>query len=556
VQTETEWQFDAMDVRPVSRWLDVWSQSGLGSVTPSSARHIHDRYLETDDWRIYRAGYTLRVRTQDGRSEVTLKGLPSEGSFRRRVEITEALVGGTDGSPLESPGPVGRRLRDVCGGRRLDLLFEILTVRRPYLVEAEAAAAELALDETTIPVRGRGRPVHLRRVEVEIRRGSPEALEGFVRDLEGGSGLRPAALTKFEAGLLSTGIAPPPPPEFGPTDADATSTVGEVAFAALRRQFQAFLRSEPGTRMGDDPEEVHDMRVATRRLRAAMSIFQEALPARSGRLRQELGWIADALGAVRDLDVQLERMGEWLDGVPADRDGGAEILSALQGARSPAREDLIRTLDSARYTRLVESFGAMLRKGPLRAQSVAWRPVTLEAPSMVADRRRAVRKALKRVHGAEDRSAALHKVRIRCKRLRYLLEFLGAVYREEVEGPVAALVKAQDRLGVLQDSIVGRDRLRELAMAPEPELGRTAVFLLGRFAERYEAQGRRAGRRFSKASSPVTGPAWKRLAKAMKRQEQQATHVQAHPPMALAEQVEGAPDGAPESPVVRVVSGA
>jgi triphosphatase len=545
VQTEIEWQFDAVDVRPVARWLDAWAESKQGTLSRTPPVRIQDRYLDTDDWRLHRAGYSLRVRTRGRSSEVTLKALSEQRTLRRRVEITEALPDGQGRSPLEATGPVGRRVRDVCGSRPLHLLCEIKTSRRPFLVQVGEARAEVVLDETTIPVEDGGRPVRLRRVEVEVAEGSPEDLAAFVRELEAGAGLRPATLTKFEAGLLSRGLSAPALADLGPTDADASRTLGEVAFAALRRHFHTFLRSEPGTRMGDDPEELHDMRVATRRMRAALSIFRQALPARSGRLRQELGWIADGLGAVRDLDVQLQRVEGWTNQIPAEGQGGSEIVAALQEARSSARDELLRILDSARYARFVESFGVMLRRGPLRAQPLAWRPVTAEAPALVESRRRAVRGKLRGLRHADEKAPALHAVRIRCKRLRYVLEFLGEVYPQEIPDVTAGLVKAQDLLGVYQDSIVGGGRLRDLALAREDPLSPAAVFLLGRFTERYHEQGRRAARRFSQGPSPVGGGAWRRLAKAMKKSQQRATGTLTVPTMVLAEP----PDPTPATPV-------
>jgi triphosphatase len=541
VQTEIEWQFDAVDIRPVARWLQTWAEGNQGSLSTAPAVRIRDSYLDTDDWRLNRAGYSLRVRKRGGTTEATLKALPTEGPLRRRVEITEALPDGEARSLLEAPGPVGRRIRDVCGSRPLQLLCEIRTSRRPHLVEVGPARAEVVLDETTIPVTDGNRPVRLRRVEVEVVDGAPEDLAAFVGELEAGAGLRPATLTKFEAGLLSMGLSAPAPPDLGPTDAGGSHSLGEVAFAALRKHFQTFLRAEPGTRMGDDPEALHDMRVASRRIRAALSVFRQALPARSERLRQELGWIADGLGAVRDMDVQLERVQGWIQDGPAEAAGGSEIVDALQEMRGSARQELLKILDSPRYARFVESFAVMLRRGSLRAQPPAWRPVTAEAPGLVRRRRRAVRKRLKRVGHEARKGPALHAVRIRCKRLRYLLEFLGDVYPQEVPEVTAGLVKTQDLLGLYQDSIVGGGQLRDLALARQDPLSPAAVFLLGRLTERYADQGRRAVRRFSKGRSPVRGPAWKRLDKAMKKLEQRATEAPAPPPISLAERPEATP---------------
>ena len=86
--------------------------------------------------------------------------------------------------------------------------------------------------------------------------------------------------------------------------------MGELAFAVVRRQLAVLRDKEPGTRLGEDPEELHDMRVATRRLRAALALFAGVLPVRAQTYREELGWLGRLLGEVRDLDVQQEGLAD------------------------------------------------------------------------------------------------------------------------------------------------------------------------------------------------------------------------------------------------------
>jgi triphosphatase len=122
------------------------------------------------------------------------------------------------------------------------------------------------------------------------------------------------------------------------------------------------LAHEPGVRLGEDPEELHDMRVATRRLRAALKLYAEALPKRAERFEKDLHWAADALGDVRDLDVHLERLAE-----EALVDGNEEFfekaITALKERRIEARRRMLEVLNSDRYERLVSGFSGMLRRG-------------------------------------------------------------------------------------------------------------------------------------------------------------------------------------------------
>ena len=156
------------------------------------------------------------------------------------------------------------------------------TRRRPFALRVGGVdVAEVALDDTMIVVGNGQRPMQLRRVEVEVQPDWLEALEPIVEQLRMSCGLQPARLSKFEAGLLALGEEIPGTPDLGPTDVSATSTMGELAFAVLRRQLAVLRAKEPGTRLGEDPEELHDMRVATRRLRAALSLFEGVLPVRA-----------------------------------------------------------------------------------------------------------------------------------------------------------------------------------------------------------------------------------------------------------------------------------
>lgn len=214
-QQEVEWQFDAPDVRPVVRWLENGEDKGL-SVVPGETRELSDTYLDTGDWRIYRAGYALRVRRTRGRSgaEATMKLLASEGGapgLKRRREISEALNGPGPDALEDASGPVAERVRALCGPRPLRPLFEVETRRSTYcLVLDGSEVGEIALDETAIPPAD-GAPVRLRRVEVEVEPEMVPRLESFVERMHAECGLTPATASKYETGILAQGLAPPEP---------------------------------------------------------------------------------------------------------------------------------------------------------------------------------------------------------------------------------------------------------------------------------------------------------------------------------------------------------
>ena len=517
---EIEWQFDALDLRPVERWLaDVpplddgpAGAAPTVSVEPGAPKRLVDSYMDTEDWRVARSGFVLRMRKRAGGCEATLKDTaPAKAGLRRRLEVTEPL--GPEGlSSIGAEGPVGWRLRALAGTRPMAQILEVRTRRRPYVLRVGGQpVAEIALDDTVIDMPDGLRPVRLRRVEVEVQAAWVERTARLVARMRSECGLQPATLSKFEAGLLASGLRVPSLPDVGPTTLSDTPTIGELAFVVLRRNYELMLRHEPGTRLGEDAEDLHDMRVATRRMRAALAMFVDVLPVRGRHIRAELGWLADVLGAVRDLDVQLERVDSWMEEVPAaDRGALGDLIHLLDEQRRRARGSLLDTLESSRYERLVSGFESMLRQGPLRRSAPARAHALMAAPDIVRLHHRKVGKAAKRARrsgAAED----FHRLRIRCKRLRYALEFVSELYPGHTSKYVRRVVAIQDTLGLMQDSAVASERLKALAEDETAELSRAAVFVMGGVAQRYNDESKRLARRVPDHLDDLSGSQWHRM---------------------------------------------
>ncbi len=534
---EIEWQFDALDLRPVERWLATLPalavETGDGGTITALARpprRLVDSYLDSDDWRIARAGFVVRTRRRGRHDEITLKdSRPAEGSgLRQRLEVTEVMPPSGLGA-LGDEGPVGRRLRAIVGARRLREVLQVRTRRRPFALRVGGIdVAEVALDDTMIVVGTGQKPMQLRRVEVEVHPDWVEALEPIVEQLRMSCGLQPARLSKFEAGLLALGEEIPGNPDYGPTEISASSTMGEVAFAVLRRQLAVVRAKEPGTRLGEDPEELHDMRVATRRLRAALSLFEGVLPVRAQVFRQELGWVAGLLGAVRDLDVQLENLAGMEHGpiatgtgvAPGDGDPLADLAVLLERERAEARTDMLSGLDSVRWERLAKGLTAMAQQGPAR-RSVATRvPAAIGLPDLVSERHAKVRKAAKRA----KRTGVVtdfHALRIRCKRLRYALEFSSDVYGGRTSRFVRELTVLQDELGAMQDAEVASLQLADLALG-DTSLPAATIFVMGGVAEQHRREVTRFLKRLPAQLPRTSGRAWRELRELMERRKAEA----------------------------------
>jgi CHAD domain-containing protein len=535
---EIEWQFDALDLRPVERWLAALPtlaiETGDGGTVTALARpprRLVDSYLDTDDWRMARAGFVVRTRRRGRHDEVTLKdSQPAEGSgLRQRLEVTE-ILNATGLESLGTEGPVGRRLRAIVGSRRLHEVLQVRTRRRPFALRVGGVdVAEVALDDTMIVVGTGQRPMQLRRVEVEVHPDWLHALEPMVEQLRVSCGLQAARLSKFEAGLLALGEEIPGTPDLGSTEIAPTSTMGDVAFAVLRRQLTVVRAKEPGTRLGEDPEELHDMRVATRRLRAALSLFGDVLPVRAQAFREELGWLARLLGAVRDLDVQLLGLsdaassGATDDSLGLEVDGHdplADLVVLLEREREAARAAMLSGLDSVRWDRLAKGLTAMAQQGPARRSLATREPAVIGLPDLVVARHDKVVKAAKRAKRSGVASD-FHALRIRCKRLRYALEFSSDVYGGRTARFVREVAALQDELGAMQDAEVASLQLAELALG-DTSLPAATIFVMGGVAERHRRAVGRLLKRLPGQLSRTRGRAWRELHELMERKRTEA----------------------------------
>ena len=483
---EIEWQFAVDDLAEAERRVRSAAASSNLRLEPRDERELLDLYLETGDWAFHRAGFVLRVRDRGGSAEATLKARSTAGGGpRRRREINERLAGPDRLALLTGTGSVAERVRAVAGVSELRPLFVLRTQRRSFdLREGDAVLAEIALDSTTAKLNGvrdgGGAAVELRRLELEVSgEGSFETVEPFARQLLEGAGLPPASSSKFEAGLAAAALRPADPPDLGPLEYDRGSRLVTVAYAALRRQLRAYLANEPGTRLGEEIEALHDMRVASRRMRTALRLFSDALPPDLVALGDDLRWVASVLGDVRDLDVQLESLGAHAEELK-ERDALEPLRARLEQMRREARTRMLAALDSPRHQELVKTLTAALRAGRTTAEGE--RPSLLLAPKLL----RASRRRLHRLARTLDRRSPdedYHQARIRAKRLRYASEFVVDLYGRPARRVVAALKDVQEELGRGQDATIAIQRLRSLAAA-EPALPPPTLFAMGRLAER------------------------------------------------------------------------
>jgi CHAD domain-containing protein len=245
------------------------------------------------------------------------------------------------------------------------------------------------------------------------------------------------------------------------------------------------LAREEAVVKDEDPEDIHQMRVASRRLRAALQVVDEVYePAQIRHYRRGLRRVAQALSDARDLDVFRAHLLAYLATLPAEARAGIEALvAALDDQRAQARAVLLDDLDGRRYRKFKRAFatflttpGAGLAGGDGIDASTRVRDFAGSAIWRRYEQWRAHEVAL-----ASPTDEALHEARIAGKRLRYTLEFFDEALGPNVEQALAPLIALQECLGALQDSVVARQRIQDLGLEQHTD---AQVYLAARSAER------------------------------------------------------------------------
>jgi CHAD domain-containing protein len=248
-----------------------------------------------------------------------------------------------------------------------------------------------------------------------------------------------------------------------------------AAVAVMRLHFAKMLAHEAGTRAGDDPEELHDMRVATRRLRMAVRLFADVLDEVTMRpVVKGLRRTGRTLGAVRDLDVFHEKTQHYIATLPRGRHGELEaLLAAWQVEYEARRAAMVAYLDGRKYQRFVERLGALLAGRPeeLAARGGGGGATVRQVlPALLHRDLADVLAAGSQVDGAGTPLARFHELRITAKALRYTLEFFEVPLGRGAKPLIEAMKELQDHLGDLQDAVVScgivRDVLTWGAWAP------------------------------------------------------------------------------------------
>jgi CHAD domain-containing protein len=266
------------------------------------------------------------------------------------------------------------------------------------------------------------------------------------------------------------------------------------------------LNHDVGARLGDEPEDVHQARVATRRLRSDLKTFNAFIePEWNAEIRDELRWIAGRLGAVRDADVLSERLQAQVSTLPEqDRRAAKSLLARLHTEREVARSELNGAMESSRYVDLVANLVFAARAPRLTPEADS--PARAALPEVV---RRPWKHLVNAVESLseETNDDALHEVRIRAKRVRYAAEAVAPVLGKPAQRLASAVAEVQSVLGDLQDATVAEVWLRSAAVRSRSSAGLVAGELIG-LEQRKAADARKQWRSAWKAASKKSLRSW------------------------------------------------
>jgi CHAD domain-containing protein len=581
---EVELKYRVVDLAVAERYLvaeDIGSFSGTAA--PRSSQ-FEDRYVDTADGAMTRAGFAVRLRQSGRGTIVSVKSLARTegpgGSVRR-----EELEGPADrtAGPLDWPASDARSLvLELAGDAPLLELVTIRQLRRKRIVRDGDTRVELSLDEVDVVSRSRvvDRFVEL---EAELVKGAEERLAGLAEVFAADPALEPANGSKFEAAMAAVrhgsrrrrnggpvdeeieaadgdgrdhaadGATATPAastasaeaaaaehesPAAVPTSSDLLAEAVEEALTAdtrlvvgktpgvtpddhvaeagrkvMRFHLARMLAREAGTREGHDPEDLHAMRVATRRQRAAWRVFGASFrPGRTRRYRNGLREIASRLGAVRDLDVLLEAADLYRADLSVSEQRAIEpLLTDWREHRDDARVLLIRELDSDGYRRWVDDY-----RDFVRTEGAAVVPVGPTQPHRVRDTTASrVWTAYEQVRGYEPvlRWAdveTLHELRIAGKWLRYTLEFVREALGDDAAPLIARVTALQDHLGLMNDANVSASMARTFLVEHAGEMSGLESAAIGRYLVSREREVARLRRTIGAPWRGVAGVTFRR----------------------------------------------
>jgi CHAD domain-containing protein len=463
----------------------------------------HLVYFDSFDWRLHQQGFRLATRQRDGARTLRLE------SADFSLEAPLGKKAAPSFGPRLPDGPLKALIAPILEERRLLPLMKVATRSQGIRIldgESKTVARVRLVHCATAPPRSRSAPKPLApRLTVTPVRGYAAAAERVARFLDAELGLKRASSGDFEAMLASVDQHPGSYSSKLDLPIRREMSAAEALRVICLHLLKTMIANQDGVRRDLDSEFLHDFRVAVRRTRAALTQLDGVFDPQARRIfKSEFKWLGAVTGPARDLDVHLQQMEAYRAALPAQAAGDLDPLASyLRRRRKVEQQALKSNLASQRYRQLLEGWRAYL-EGELPDPGVAadaHRPVAEVASRRIMEaHQRLLRIGAGVDHGSP--AAELHKLRIRSKKLRYLLEFFHPLYDARAVQPlIKSLKKLQDNLGELNDLAVQQETLKRFAGKMNDEglasvacllaMGRLQAHLDGRqSAERQRFPGR------------------------------------------------------------------
>lgn len=440
-------------------------------------------YHDTPDLRLARAGATLLYRGNDGWVVTLGRGTSGDADSDRPPREHRF-----EGEASPPPAAALDLVRALVRTAKVGPVARLRTRHRP--VELHDASGktlgEVLDDEVTVLAGGRV-AARFREVELEVEDAAPEELtEALHARLRAAGAGPPDPSPQIVRALGWRALEPPDAVthRLGPSP-----TAGDVIRNALAASVARLVAHDPGVRLGDDPEDVHQARVATRRLRSDLRTFRHLLdPDWTRSLRHDLRDVGRGLGAVRDTEVLLDRLRAHAERLPvADQGPAKRIIQRLLQRWDEARAELLDALAGPQYVELLDRLVEAAHDPALLPDAEG--PAAELLPPVVREPWEHLRATVDELPD-DPSDEQLHEVRIEAKRCRYAAEAVAPAVGKRARAFAKAIADLQDVLGEHQDAVVAEAWLRDAAST---ETGRE-VFVAGQLAslERLEIDRTRA----------------------------------------------------------------
>jgi len=531
IPREIELKYLVRDLEALRGWLAKDWGGALDGVESGNEKtvEVEDRYVDTAYGALDQAGFGARLRREDdGPVTITVKSAShdrpgddddDEGdpeALSQRVEVEGPADERLD-PDMWPPSAARELINEVRDGARLRTLFTINQRREKRTLALDDGPVLVTLDRVAV-FRG-ARPLSSFSVlEVEATNGSGANLSRLATLIEATGYVVPEPRSKEEIARHYVAQAAEDPTHRLPRvptspGLKADDSLGEAGRKVLRMHLARMLHFEAGTRSGEDIEDLHKMRVATRRMRAAWRVFDGAYrPKVQRRYVKELRSIARALGEVRDIDVLLEDLDAYISKLPEPgREAVDPLRSAWRQQREVARKRLVARLDSKQYREFVDDY-LDFTESPGAAEVT----LPLGQPSLVRDT------AGSRILAAYERVRAyqtiitwadvrtLHALRIEGKRLRYTMEYFSEVLPVTSRKLITQVTEMQDHLGLMNDADVAATATREWLNLHAPMLPARSREAVGLYLDSREADVEHLRRSFRPLWRRVTGRAYRK----------------------------------------------